>query len=200
MEHEKESKVRLTFESWVDLECALSNACVSASTDRARPILSAVLFEPHEDGVRIVATDSYVLTWETIPADGVIDGPVLIDRAGVVDVVKALKRKPVGEIMLEVADGVATFTAADWSIRCCVFAGQFPAWESLVDGAAGDGRTAGAFTAAMFARLGKFRAARTRPANTALVFELGADRMSAPARFRICGSTFAGLVMPHRID
>ena len=44
-----------------DLVSALSQVGVAASGDEARPTLTGVLFEAEEDGVRLVATDSYRL-------------------------------------------------------------------------------------------------------------------------------------------
>jgi DNA polymerase-3 subunit beta len=44
-----------------ELTAAIAQATVGASVDSARPVLTGVLFEPDDEGVRLVATDSYRL-------------------------------------------------------------------------------------------------------------------------------------------
>jgi len=49
---------------------AIGQVTVAASTDAARPILTAVLFESREDTLRLVATDSYRLAVADLPGIG----------------------------------------------------------------------------------------------------------------------------------
>jgi DNA polymerase-3 subunit beta len=49
------------------LASAITQVAVAASGDAARPILTGVLVESHEDGLRMVATDSYRLAVRDIP-------------------------------------------------------------------------------------------------------------------------------------
>lgn len=46
---------------------ALAQVGVAASGDDARPTLTGVLFETHDDGLRLVATDSYRLAFRDLP-------------------------------------------------------------------------------------------------------------------------------------
>ncbi len=53
-----------------ELIAALSQVGVAASGDEARPTLTGVLFEEHEGGLRLVATDSYRLAVRDVPSIG----------------------------------------------------------------------------------------------------------------------------------
>lgn len=185
-----------------DLEVGLANACAFAATDGARPVLNAVLFEADElDGepaVRLVATDSYALLVETIPVDGVLDRPTLIERKALLEVVKLAKKCRGGHegVRLVVAGPVATFTTRAGSVAAVVLDYDFPDYRVLLDGhKPGTPGTVSTGTWNL-ARLGKLRTTFGTPKLGPTVDVTFGETDRKPFAFEVRGSTCHGLVMP----
>ena len=107
---------------------AIAQVAIAASHDDARPILTGVLFEETEDGVRLVATDSYRLAVRDLP--GVNVGP-----AGLVPA-RALREltRTVGaeKVTVGIGDREATFASVRGSLTVRLIEGTFPNYRQLL--------------------------------------------------------------------
>jgi DNA polymerase-3 subunit beta len=129
------------------LRDALERAAVCASTDEARPILTAValFIEKGSPMLQVVATDSYRLGVVEVPLAGEPDAP---ERPMLVpaSVAKALARRLKGErgrvtILRDEDPGgrdqraVFSFARTDWWVR--TIEGEFPNWHQVMPEAEG---------------------------------------------------------------
>lgn len=107
---------------------AIAQVGVAASGDAARPILTGVLFEPGEDTLRMVATDSYRLAVREI------EGFALRD-AGLVPA-KGLKElsRSIGAAQVQVAVGSreVAFGSERGSLTLRLIEGNFPNYRQLL--------------------------------------------------------------------
>ncbi|GBD85590.1 DNA polymerase III subunit beta [bacterium BMS3Abin02] len=107
---------------------AIAQVGIAASGDAARPILTGVLFEPGEEGLRLVATDSYRLAVREI------QGFVLRD-AGLVPA-KGLKElsRAIGATQIQVAVGTReiVFGSERGSLTLRLIEGNFPNYRQLL--------------------------------------------------------------------
>jgi len=110
------------------LASAIAQATVAASGDAARPILTGVLIENGEDGVRLVATDSYRLAVRDLPG-------VRIDRSGLVPArgLRELSRT-VGssKVQLAIHDREVVFGSERGSLSLRLIEGTFPNYRQLL--------------------------------------------------------------------
>ncbi|MGQ0848068.1 MAG: DNA polymerase III subunit beta [Actinomycetota bacterium] len=111
-----------------ELASALNQVVVAASSDAARPILTGVLFEPGEDGLRLVATDSYRLALRDLPGMGRV-GQGLVPARGLRELSRSIGAKQVSAGM---ADREAVFWSERGSLRIRLIEGSFPKYRSLL--------------------------------------------------------------------
>lgn len=107
---------------------AVSQVAVAASTDDARPILTGVYFEQEDQGLRLVATDSYRLAVRDLPAvSGRLNGLVPV---------RALRDmgRTVGAAELKIALGTreATVVSERGSLTARLVEGTFPNYRQLI--------------------------------------------------------------------
>ena len=110
------------------LASAIAQVTVAASNDAARPILTGVLVENGDDGVRLVATDSYRLAVRDLP-DVKVELNGLIPARGL----RELSRT-VGSTQVQVAihDREAVFGSERGSLSLRLIEGTFPNYRQLL--------------------------------------------------------------------
>lgn len=121
-----------------DLLDALRQVVRAASGDDARPLLTGVLMERTESGVRLVATDSYRLALRNLP--GVQALPEGIERIIVPARCLAELQRALGsggkdagsEVGIGVADLEVSFEVGGMHIGARLLDGKFPDYEQLI--------------------------------------------------------------------
>lgn len=120
--------VKITGAAFAD---ALRQVVPAASKEEARPILTGVLLAAHEDGLRMVATDSYRLAMRDL--DGL--GEVAADRRPLVNA-KALGevQRITGDSDLEVVldERDVTFRIGAVTVTSRLIEGAFPDYKDLI--------------------------------------------------------------------
>ncbi len=107
---------------------AVSQVAIAASGDGARPILTGVLFEGSEEGLRMVATDSYRLAKRELPGVG-LEGTGLVPARGLRELTRTIGAPKVSAQMRE---REAVFTSDRGTLRLRLIDGNFPKYQSLL--------------------------------------------------------------------
>ncbi|MGZ8753602.1 MAG: DNA polymerase III subunit beta [Acidimicrobiia bacterium] len=111
-----------------ELVAAIAQATVGASIDSARPILTGVLFEKDDQGVRLVATDSYRLAVRKLPG-------VTLKESGLVPA-RGLREmsRTVGaaKMKFSIQQREAVFGSARGSLTLRLIEGTFPNYRQLL--------------------------------------------------------------------
>lgn len=110
------------------LQAAISQVVVAASGDAARPILTGVLFEPGDEGLRLVATDSYRLGVRDLPGVG-LEGSGLVPARGLRELGRTVGAAKVN-VAIETREAV--FSSDRGSLRLRLIEGTFPKYRSLL--------------------------------------------------------------------
>lgn len=111
-----------------DLVAALGQVAVAASTDAARPVLTGMLIEPNDGGVRMVATDSYRLAVRDLKG-------VSVARSGLVPArgLKEVARTVVAEkVRMALSEREASFGSERGSLNLRLIEGTFPNYRQLL--------------------------------------------------------------------
>jgi DNA polymerase-3 subunit beta len=111
-----------------ELTAALAQVVVASSSDAARPILTGVLFESTDEGLRLVATDSYRLAVRDLPGMG-ITGQGLVPARGLRELARTVGA---AKVSAGLADREAVFTSDRGSLRIRLIEGAFPKYRSLL--------------------------------------------------------------------
>ncbi|MDE0643532.1 MAG: DNA polymerase III subunit beta [bacterium] len=110
------------------LQEALSQVLVATSRDASRPILTGVLIEESEEGLRLVATDSYRLAIRDIPSVG-IKKPALIPARGLRELSRTVAD---GQMKVAVHDREVVFASELGSLHIRLVEGTFPNYRQLI--------------------------------------------------------------------
>ncbi len=110
------------------LVSAVSQVTVAASSDAARPILTGVLFETSESGLRLVATDSYRLAVRDLPGVA-LEGSGLVPARGVRELGRTVGSSKV-DVTLQARE--AQFSSDRGSLTLRLIEGTFPKYRSLL--------------------------------------------------------------------
>jgi DNA polymerase-3 subunit beta len=115
-----------------DLVTGLAQVVRAASKDDARPILTGVLLQAEDGGLRIEATDSYRLAVRTLPGTEVLgERPqVLVPSRALSEVVRLLGDG--SEVELTLGDRDVTFGLPDTTITSRLIEGDFPNTRQLL--------------------------------------------------------------------
>lgn len=110
---------------------ALRQVVPAASRDDARPILTGVKLEPSDDGVRLVATDSYRLALRDLPGEHVVPGDreVLVPAKALGELQRLVEE---GEVAITVSEREATFDLESARITTRLIEGEFPNYRQLL--------------------------------------------------------------------
>lgn len=107
---------------------SINQVAVAASSDGARPILTGVLFEPTDEGVRLVATDSYRLALRELEGFSLAEAGLVPARG-----LKELTRS-VGDKKMQMLVGTReiVFGSTRGSLTLRLIEGNFPNYRSLL--------------------------------------------------------------------
>lgn len=113
------------------LSDALRQVVPAASRDDARPILTGVQLEPTDEGLRLVATDSYRLSMRDLPGEKMLAGdrPVLVPAKALSEVQRLLET---GEVSVVIGEREATFDLEAARITTRLIEGEFPNYRQLL--------------------------------------------------------------------
>lgn len=111
-----------------ELAAAIGQVTVAASADAARPILTGVLFETREEGLRLVATDSYRLAIRDLPGVGV-EGSGLLPARGLKELPRTVGAT---KVQVGLGDREGVFSSERGMLRVRMIEGSFPKYQSLV--------------------------------------------------------------------
>lgn len=107
---------------------AVAQVTIAASSDGARPILTGVLFEGSEEGLRMVATDSYRLAKRDLPGVG-LEGTGLVPARGLRELSRTIGAP---KVTAQLREREAVFTSDRGSLRLRLIDGNFPKYQSLL--------------------------------------------------------------------
>jgi DNA polymerase-3 subunit beta len=114
------------------LSTAFEQVVKAASMDDARPILTGVLLAAEEEGLRLVATDSYRMAIRDIPGTEILsrDELVLVPSRAL-DVVKRILNEDT-ELTVVLGEKEAVFKIGNISIVTRLIEGEFPNYKGLI--------------------------------------------------------------------
>jgi DNA polymerase-3 subunit beta len=111
-----------------ELAEAISQVTIAASGDGARPILTGVLFESSDEGLRMVATDSYRLAKKELKGVG-LEGSALVPARGLRELPRSIGST---KVTAQLRDREAVFTSDKGMLRLRLIDGNFPKYQSLL--------------------------------------------------------------------
>jgi len=111
-----------------ELAEAIGQVTIAASGDGARPILTGVLFESSDSGLRMVATDSYRLAKRELRGVG-LEGTGLVPARGLRELPRAIGA---AKVTAQLRDREAVFTSDKGMLRLRLIDGNFPKYQSLL--------------------------------------------------------------------
>ena len=111
---------------------ALRQVARAASSDESRPILTGVLLAAENDGLRLVATDSYRLAVRDLPGTSVLrrDQRVLVPSRALNELVRLVPSS--GEITLRLGERDAMFDVGSARLATRLIEGEFPNYRQLI--------------------------------------------------------------------
>ena len=111
---------------------ALRQVVRAASTDEARPILTGVLLAAENDGLRLVATDSYRLAVRDLPGVSVLgnDQKVLVPGRALGELQRLIGQGE--QLVLRLGEREATFEIGSVKLTTRLIEGEFPNYRQLV--------------------------------------------------------------------
>jgi len=110
------------------LVAAIAQATVGASIDSARPILTGVLFEKDDEGLRLVATDSYRLAVRKVPGVSLAESGLVPARG-----LRELSRTVAAAKMeVSIRQREALFGSSRGSLTLRLIEGTFPNYRQLL--------------------------------------------------------------------
>ena len=107
---------------------AISQVVIAASGDGARPILTGVLFESSDEGLRMVATDSYRLAKVDLAGVG-LEGTALVPARGLRELTRTVGAP---KVTAQLRDREAVFSSDRGTLRLRLIDGNFPKYQSLL--------------------------------------------------------------------
>ena len=111
-----------------ELVDAINQVTIAASRDGARPILTGVLFESSEEGLRMVATDSYRLAKRDLAGVG-LEGTGLVPARGLRELARTIGAP---KVIAQLRDREAVFSSDRGTLRLRLIDGNFPKYQSLL--------------------------------------------------------------------
>ena len=111
-----------------ELASAINQVAIAASADGARPILTGVLFESSDEGLRMVATDSYRLAKRELSGIG-LEGTGLVPARGLRELPRTIGS---AKVTAQLRDREAIFSSDKGILRLRLIDGNFPKYQSLL--------------------------------------------------------------------
>jgi DNA polymerase-3 subunit beta len=111
---------------------ALRQVVRAASSDEARPTLTGVLMTAEDDGLRMVATDSYRLAVCDLPGHQVLaaNQKVLVPGRALNELQRLVGNGP--EVTMRLGDSHATFEVGNTRLSTRLIEGDFPNYKNLI--------------------------------------------------------------------
>ncbi len=111
---------------------ALRQVVRAASTDDARPILTGVLFSAEEDGLRMVATDSYRLAVRDLPGQQALANAqrVLVPGRALGELARLVGGG--ADLVMRLGDRDASFEVGSTRLTTRLIDGEFPNYRQLI--------------------------------------------------------------------
>lgn len=109
---------------------AITQVIVAASSDSARPILTGVLMENGDNGLRLVATDSYRLAVKDLAGTGV-SGSALVPARGLKELGRTVAAS---SIDVAIGEREAVFASERGYLSIRLIDGTFPNYRQLLPG------------------------------------------------------------------
>lgn len=115
-----------------DLAEALRQVVRAASNDDARPVLTGVLMAAENEGLRLVATDSYRLAVRDLPESNVLrpGQQVLVPSKALNELQRLLSTAP--NVALRLGERDVSFSLGNARIATRLIEGQFPNYRQLI--------------------------------------------------------------------
>ena len=107
---------------------AINQVTIAASGDGARPILTGVLFESSDEGLRLVATDSYRLAKRDLAGIG-LEGSGLVPARGLRELPRTIGAP---KVTAQLREREAVFSSDRGILRLRLIDGNFPKYQSLL--------------------------------------------------------------------
>jgi DNA polymerase III subunit beta len=107
---------------------AINQVTIAASGDGARPILTGVLFETTDGGLRMVATDSYRLAKRELPGVS-LEGNGLVPARGLRELPRTIGAP---KVTAQIREREAVFSSEKGQLRLRLIDGNFPKYQSLL--------------------------------------------------------------------
>lgn len=107
---------------------AIAQVTIGASTDAARPILTGVLVEHDDEGVRFVTTDSYRLAVRTLPGLE-LSGSGLVPARGLRELARTVGAE---KVQVNVMTREVVFASERGSLTLRLIEGTFPNYRQLL--------------------------------------------------------------------
>jgi DNA polymerase III subunit beta len=105
----------------------------AASTDEARPVLTAVSLEMGDGKVAAAATDSYRLASKSFEVDGVEQQMAALVPASVLsDIAKTVSDTETSEVEVSLGQSLAKFVMGDYTVTTTLTEGSYPEWRKLM--------------------------------------------------------------------
>ncbi|MEJ2239759.1 MAG: DNA polymerase III subunit beta [Gemmatimonadales bacterium] len=122
-------------DSWTvtcsDLQKLINHVSFAASTEESRPILNGVLWELHQDVMRMVATNGHRLARMDVPVSGSAESAPLIVPPKALEQVRKLFG-PADEIEIARSDNHLGFRAGGTVIFTRLIEGPYPNYEQVI--------------------------------------------------------------------
>ena len=115
-----------------DFADALRQVVRAASTDEARGVITGVLIAAEDDGVRMVATDSYRLAVRDLPETGMLSGgqKVLVPHRALTELQRILGSSE--QLTVRLGARHATFECGSTRLTTRLIEGDYPNYRNLV--------------------------------------------------------------------
>lgn len=107
---------------------AISQVTAAAGSDSGRPILTGVLFETSDQGLRMVSTDSYRLAVRDLPGVG-LGASGLVPARGLRELPRTIGST---KVRINLAGREAIFSSEKGSLRLRMIEGTFPKYRTLL--------------------------------------------------------------------
>lgn len=127
------------------LQAAMTRVLHTVADDLARPILTAMLFEKVDGGLRVVGADNYRIGIAEIRDVACDFDRLLVPREAAKRLIRALKEAKTGEVGIIAGDHKAIFshdgTYDSWILTFREIDGQYPNYMQVVRSIEEDGQT-----------------------------------------------------------
>ena len=114
-----------------DLQKLINHVSFAASTEESRPILNGVLWEPHQDVMRMVATNGHRLARMDVPVSGSAESTPLIVPPKALEQVRRLFG-PADEIEIARSDNHLGFRTGKTVVFTRLIEGPYPNYEQVI--------------------------------------------------------------------